>query len=50
MGPPEHPEVLRVLEPISAQIAHEMRRLVNLYDIMSEMASEIQEINTHLLR
>jgi len=50
IGPPENQEVLRVLGPISERISHGINRIINLYDLMAEMASEIREINTHLLR
>jgi len=50
LGPPENPDVLRIVQTMSDTITLEMGRLMNLYDLMSEMALEIRQlINRSLL-
>lgn len=44
LGPPVNPEVLVMVERMSETITAEMNRLMNLYEIMSEMASEIRQM------
>jgi len=44
LGPPPNPQVLVMVDSISDTITAEMNRLMNLYDLMSEMASEIRQM------
>jgi len=44
LGPPPNPQVLVMIDSISDTITAEMNRLMNLYDLMSEMASEIRQM------
>jgi len=44
VGPPANQEVRQLVGPMSAQIASEMDRLQNLYELMSVMAHEIRDL------